>query len=114
MSRGFRRLVKSVVTTWFGTFLVDGEEVVQAVPAPTEPGLLAERARLRREGHLTPEEEQLLKGAETSGWRTRDRRLADHGLRYDPNAPLAVPAAITMPDQALLGTALLEEAERAL
>jgi len=114
MPRGLRRLVKSVVTTWFGTFLLDGEEVVQAVPAPTDPALLAERARLRREGHLTPEEEQLLQGVEASGWRTRDRRLAEHGLRFDLNAPIAVPATITAPDRALLGTALLQEAERAL
>ena len=114
MSVGFRRFVKSVVTTWFGTFLLDGEVVVQAVPAPTDTALLAERARLRREGHLTPEEELLLRGAETSEWRTRDRRLADHGLRYDPKAPLAVPAGTSMPDRALLGTALLLEAERAL
>ena len=92
MPDALRQLVKSVVTTWFGTFLLDGEEVVQAVPAPTEPALLAGRARQRREGHLTPEEEQLLRGAETSEWRTRDRRLAEHGLRYDPKAPLAVPA----------------------
>jgi nucleolar protein 56 len=114
MWRGFGRFVKSVVTTWFGTFLLEGEEVVQAAPAPTEPALLAERARLRREGHLTSEEEQLLRGADTSEWRTRDRRLAEHGLRYDPNAPLTLPIGISIPDRSLLGTALLQEAERAL
>lgn len=112
--RGLRRLVKSVVTTWFGTFLLDGEEVVQAVPAPTEAAPLAERARLRREGHLTPEEEHLLQGGKSSEWRTRDRRLAEHGLRYDPSAPLALPATVTLPDRALLGAALFQEAERAL
>jgi len=114
MGRAFGRFVKSVVTTWFGTFLLDGEVVVQAVPAPTEPALLAERARQRREGHLTPEEEQLLRGGETSEWRTRDRRLAEHGLHYDPKAPLAVPVGTSMADRSLLGTALLQEAERAL
>lgn len=114
ISRGYRRFVKSVVTTWFGTFLVDGEVVVQAVPAPTEPSLLAERARLRREGLLTPEEERLLRGADASEWRTRDRRLAGHGVRYDADARLSVPASTTMPDRALLATALLQDAERAL
>jgi len=44
ISRGFGRLVKSVVSTWFGTFLVEGGTVVQAVSAPTDPVLLAERA----------------------------------------------------------------------
>jgi nucleolar protein 56 len=114
MPRGFRRPVKSVVTTWYGTFLLDGDEVVRSVPAPTEPDRLAERARRRREGELTFEEEELLHGAETSEWRTRDRRLAAHGLRYDPNAPLAPPGAIAAPDRSLLGVALLEDAERAL
>ncbi|MGA8710816.1 MAG: hypothetical protein ACLP8Y_01205 [Thermoplasmata archaeon] len=106
--------MKSVVTTWFGTFLLDGDEVVRAVPAPVESTPLAERAHRRREGRLTTEEEELLHGAETSGWRTRDRRLAEHGLRYDPDAPLALPASVTVPDRAILGVALLEEAGRAL
>jgi len=114
MGHGFRRSVKSVVTTWFGTFLLDGNEVVKSVPAPTEPARLAERARRRREGQLTAEEEELLRGAETTEWRTRDRRLAAHGLRYDPDAPLTVPTSTVVPDRALLGTALLEDAEVAL
>jgi nucleolar protein 56 len=114
MGRGFGQPVKSVVTTWFGTFLLDGDEVVQAVLAPTDPALLAERARQRREGHLTAEEDQLLRGADASGWRTRDRRLAEHGLRYDPNAPLTSTALPAMPDRSVLATGLLEEAERAL
>jgi len=114
MGRGFRRSVKSVVTTWFGSFLLDGNEVVKSVPAPTEASRLAERARRGREGQLTAEEEELLRGAETSEWRTRDRRLAAHGLRYDPDAPLTVPVSTPVPDRRLLGTALLEDAERAL
>lgn len=114
MPRGFGPPVKSVVTTWFGTFLLDGEEVVKAVRAPSEPGPLAERARQRREGKLTPEEEELLRGAEPSGWRTRDRRLADHGLRYDPEAPFAIPTPLPTPDRAILATALLDDAQRAL
>jgi len=106
--------VKSVVSTWFGTFLLDGEQVVRTVSAPTDPGALAERARRRREGELTPEEEQLLLGVDVSTWRTRDRRLAGHGLRYDPDAPLAVPPSAGAPDRSLLSAALLEDAERSL
>ena len=114
MSRGFGRFVKSVVTTWYGTFLLEGEEVVRAVEAPAEPSALAERAHRRRDGSLTPEEEQLLRGADISSWHTRDRRLATHGLLYDPGAPLTVPGTSREPDRAPLGAALLADAERAL
>jgi nucleolar protein 56 len=114
MRRGFAPLVRSVVTTWFGTFLLDDGEVVKSVRAPTEPASLAERAHRRREGRVTSEEVQLLEDTERSTWSTRDRRLAEHGLRYDPDAPLAVPDSIPTPDRSLLRVALLEDAERAL
>jgi len=106
--------VKSVVTTWFGTFLLEGEAVVQSALAPTDPALLAERARARREGGLTPEEEQLLRGADPSGWRTRDRRLAQHGLLFDLDAPRPPPPGIPVPDRSLLASALLLDADHAL
>jgi nucleolar protein 56 len=106
--------VKRVVTTWFGTFLIEGESVEKAAPAPTDATLLADRARARREGRLTPEEEELLRGNDTTSWRTQDRRLAEHGLRYDPDAPWDLPAGVTVPDRALLRDALLREAARAL
>lgn len=114
MRRGIPRVMKSVVTTWFGSFLIDGQEVERAVLAPTEPARLAERAHLRRTGQLTPEEAELLRGSEASGWRTRDRRLADHGLRYDPEAPLFVPPSSAVTDRTTLESALLEDAERSL
>ena len=106
--------MKCVVSTWFGTFLLDGEAVELRFAAPMDTGSLAERARLRREGHLTPEEEQLLREREVSGWCTRDRRLADHGLRLDLKAPIELPASVLTPDRAALSAALLRDAERAL
>jgi len=106
--------VKNVVTTWYGTFLLEGDEVVRAILAPSEPGALAERARLRRAGSLTPEESELLEGTDPTDWTTRDRRLADRGLRYDPGAPLALPGPSREPDRDRLGAALLADAERAL
>ena len=114
MSRGLGRFVKSVVTTWYGTFLLEGGEVVRAIDAPAEPAALAERAQRRREGSLTPEEVELLRAADSSEWSTRDRRLASHGLRYDLDAPLTVPGPPREPDRARLNSALLAEAERAL
>jgi len=106
--------VKNVVTTWYGTFLLDGDEVVRSIMAPSESGALAERARLRRAGSLTAEEEKLLEGSEAAEWHTRDRRLADRGLHYDPKAPLTLPGPSREPDRNQLGLALLADAERAL
>jgi len=114
MSRGFARFVKSVVTTWYGTFLLDDEEVVRAISAPSEPTGLAERAHLRRDGSLTPEEAELLAGSDSAEWHTRDRRLASRGLRYDPDAPLTVPGPSREPDRDRLSVALVADAERAL
>ena len=114
MRHGFPRPVPTVVTTWFGTYLLEGERVVRVVAAPTDPHSLAERARERREGKLTPEEAQLLAGSEPSQWGTRDRRLAEHGLRYDPLAPIALPKTVTAPDRGGLAEALLEDADRSL
>jgi nucleolar protein 56 len=106
--------VKSVVTTWYGTFLLEGEKVVREVMAPSDPTLLAERAQQRREGSLTPEEEELIQEKDASSWHTRDRRLAGHGLVYDAGAPGAVPGSGREPDRTVLANALLQDAERAL
>jgi nucleolar protein 56 len=114
MGRGFPRPVKHVVTAWFGSFLVDGDSVERSALSPREPAELAERAHLRRTGHLTPEEEELLRGGPHPEWRTRDRRLAEHGLTFDPEAPLAPPASTSRGDRSLLAVALLKDAERSL
>lgn len=114
MPRGFRWGVRSVATTWFGTFLLDGENVVRSAVTPTEAGSLAERARLRREGKITPEEAGILESREPSDWHARDRRLTSLGVLYDPGAPFALPGSVVAPDRTLLGAALLQEAERAL
>ena len=106
--------MKSVVTRWFGAFLLDGVQVTRSVPAPSEAAALADRAHLRREGRLTPEEVEMLRSAESSTWTTRDRRLAEHGLRYDPGAPFTLPDTTATLDFHLLEAALLAEAGRAL
>jgi nucleolar protein 56 len=107
-------MTRTVVSTWFGTFLLEGSRVVRTVLAPDDPNALADRARLRREGRLTPEEETLLSERGNDEWTTRDRRLGERGLRYDPQAPAQVAAEPTRPSSAHLRTALLQDAERAL
>jgi nucleolar protein 56 len=105
---------RSVVSTWIGTFLLEDSTVVRGVRAPSDPGSLADRIRARREGRLTPEEETVLADRDGSEWKTRDRRLADHGLRWSPTAagPAVLPRADS--DRGTLRAALLLDAERAL
>jgi nucleolar protein 56 len=103
----------TVVTAWFGAYLVDGRTVLRSVPAPLDPISLAARARARREGRLTPEEERLLSERGAAEWTTRDRRLASAGVRWDPKTASAVdpPAGA---DDSVLRAALLADAEVAL
>jgi nucleolar protein 56 len=103
--------MRTIRTAWHGTYLFDGAQLVREARPPAEVEALAERARLRREGRTTPEENAVLaeRGAET--WRTADRRLVRPGVTYDP--------AATAPDGpepavSLLRPAILLDADRAL
>jgi nucleolar protein 56 len=73
-----------VVTTWYGTFLVaDGQVIERRIP-PLDPATLADRARRRRAGDLTPEELAVLEAAGAGATlASRDRRLAAHGVEWD-------------------------------
>lgn len=105
---------RSVVTTWYGTFLVEGTETVRALLAPEEIEALEERVRARRSGHLTPEEESLLRDRGNEEWTTRDRRLADHGLRWDAEAPRTPAEPRESAGRGRLREAILRDADRAL
>jgi len=104
-------VTKTIVSTWHGTYLVEGDAVLHAAPAPEDPGALADRARRRQEGSTTPEDEQVLalRGPET--WTTSDRRLVGSGILYDPSAPQGPRRAV---DPGLHRAALLRRAEMAL
>jgi hypothetical protein len=107
-------MVRSVVTTWYGAYVVDGTTVVRTVAAPKTPEALAERIQLRRAGRLTPEEVELLADPDRGAWTTRDRRLAEHGLRWEVTAPAAAPGVSVPTDLGPLRTALLLDAVRAV
>jgi nucleolar protein 56 len=119
MPRAFRRptegwtVTRAVVSTWYGTYLVDGTEVVRSVLAPASVEELASRARTRQSGGITLEEEELLSERGPALWSSRDRRLADRGLRWDPHAP-ALPPGVGAPDRERQRLALLTAAEVAL
>jgi nucleolar protein 56 len=102
------------VSTWFGSFLVEDDQVIGSYLAPRDRAELRRRMHVRREGQLTPEDEQLLAKHAGKRFTTRDRRLAAAGVRFDPNAR----AGLVPPDpfftEALERELLLEEAERAL
>ena len=83
----------SVVTTWFGAFVVDRGRVVRAYPFPSDNETLVERHRTRRAGRLVPEEEQLLREVAPETLVSRDRRLVERGVTLGgpPFVPLAAP-----------------------
>lgn len=107
-------MVRSMVSAWYGAFLIEDGVVLRAVRAPEDTELLADRLRLRREGRLTPEEEQLLSERNEEVWTTRDRRLAERGLRWDPRAPAPSEELRGAADPSHLRTALIRDAERSL
>ncbi|MCI4339315.1 MAG: hypothetical protein L3J68_03170 [Thermoplasmata archaeon] len=105
---------RAVVSTWYGTFLLDGEHIVQSARAPASETELEDRARTRRAGGLTPEDLQILSSRGSEEWSTRDRRLAERGLRWDPRAP-ALPTSIEgVPEREVRRASLLAAGERAL
>lgn len=107
--------MRTVVTTWYGTFLIDPDgQIARSVPVPNDIEALTDRALRRRAGELTPEEATLL--AERSGeeWTTADRRLTAQGLRYDPSPPAMSPSGPATAEPVVLREALLRAAERGL
>lgn len=104
----------SAVSTWFGAFVVDGTAVRERYPAPTTASGLAERTRLRREGHLTPEETELVAKHASGDVATADRRLAAHGLPWDPNATADLDPREAPADASPFREAIFAEADRAL
>ncbi|MCI4364458.1 MAG: hypothetical protein L3K10_00105 [Thermoplasmata archaeon] len=107
-------MTPTLVTTWFGAFLIEGETVVRAVPSPLDPEALGDRAQRRRAGGLTPEEDTLLGERGSAEWVTRDRRVAERGVRFDPTAEEAIDPSGSGIDGTLQRRLLLLEAERAL
>jgi nucleolar protein 56 len=105
---------KTVVTAWHGTYLVEDGRTLASVLPPTDPVALADRARRRREGSLTPEESELIADPEASGAVTDDRRLAEHGIRLVLSGELPAPPPNDVADRAMLRVALIADAERAI
>lgn len=108
-------MARTILTTWYGTFLVDRERLVRSALAPLSEAGLVDRVRVRRAGGVTPEEDAILGAEEPRECSTRDRRLAERGVRWDPHAPALPPTSeTTSPDRALWRRVILAAADRAL
>jgi nucleolar protein 56 len=93
--------VRRIGSNWAGAFVMEGPDVVEELATPTEDR--ETRLRNRLEGHLTPEESELLRRNAPGGLVTSDRRLANAGVALRP--------AFLLPDPPHFG-ALEREAER--
>ncbi len=106
--------MRSVVTTWYGTFLLEEDRIVRSEPAPEDAEALVERMLLRWAGALTPEESAILVDRAGEPWQTGDRRLVAHGLTFAPAGALPELPSPTPVQAAARRPALLRAAERAL
>jgi len=105
-------MVQALISSWEGTYLVEEGRVLRSVLAPSDVNELAVRAGLRRKGELTPEERAMLADPQARTWVTSDRRLAEHGPAYDPDAPRTPP--VSPSDSAVRRQYILSESGSAL
>lgn len=103
-----------IVSTWFGAFLIDRGTVAKAYLCPAGEEDLLERAQLRRDGHRTPEELQLLADLGTTEAVTRDRRLVGPMISIDFETPIPEAVWRRAPAAAVRRSVMLAEAARAL
>jgi len=80
-----------LVTTWFGTFLLDGKQVADSVLFPKEAKELAARLRKMEKGEVLDEERGLAQKFESEGKGRKlevlDRRLSSLGELNEGRAP---------------------------
>jgi nucleolar protein 56 len=107
-------IVRTLLSTWQGCYLLENGKVVRSHPAPSDVEELVLRALARRSGALTPEESAILSEREGEIWSTPDRRLAEHGLRYEPGTAIGETPAGSGTDRESFRVALLRAAERSL
>ncbi len=105
---------REAVSTWFGAFLLEEGKILRSYPGPKDAAAILERIALRRAGDLTPEDAHLVREAAGADVGTRDRRLAERGLRLDLRLRGSVDPTTVGFDPRLLRDPLLEEADRAL
>ncbi len=105
-----RDAARTLVSTWFGAFLFEGDALLRSAPFPPGEEALRERLRLRREGRLAPEEVALLAAEGGPRPRSRDRRFVAAGALLETAPEPAVDPRDFGFDPGTLRTLLLDEA----
>ncbi|MCI4371541.1 MAG: ribosomal biogenesis protein [Thermoplasmata archaeon] len=99
-----------LLTTWFGSFLLDGETVVQRRTFPKDPSLLADRLGLVEDWKVLPEERELMVLAD-SVFVTEPRLERAGGNLVAQRPPFLKPEEFGF-DRSLLHDAMVELAKR--
>ncbi len=106
-------MAAEIESRWEETVVVGSDGRIRArFPVPSDPRELLARIALRRVGALTPEEERAIQEAGAEPLRTRDRRIASHGVPFQAGghpSPRPPPE-----DRAARREVLLTAAERQL
>jgi nucleolar protein 56 len=99
-----------LVTTWFGTFLLEDGDVVASEAFPDDPDGVADRLQAVREGRVLDEEREL---APDEPFRVADERLADlEGATVREGAPPEVETDVVGADPDVLAEASRKLATR--
>lgn len=99
-----------LVTTWFGTFLLDEGKVVRQLPFPKEPGAIADRLATAEDWKLTAEERELM--ASVDEVFVTEPRLERAGGRFIAERPPFLAPEDFGFDRSLLHAAMVELAKR--
>ena len=99
-----------LITTWFGTFLVDEGKVIERRPFPKDPAALAERLALVEDWKVLPEERELM-AAHPDAFVTEPRLERAGGNMTSARAGFLRPEDFGY-DRALLHAAMLALARR--
>ncbi len=99
-----------LATTWFGTFLLDGETVAERRLFPKDPKALADRLAKVEDWKLLDEERELMALAEEVF--VTEPRLERAGGRFSTERPPFLDPAAFGYDRALLHAAMIELARR--
>jgi nucleolar protein 56 len=104
MNKGLQCRYMRLITTWFGTFLLDDDgQVVEKNIFPKDAGEVAARLRTIETGEILPEEEELVGGRSVI---VREKRLELLGEVMSFEEPELSPGDYGFP-QALLGQAMV-------
>ncbi len=104
MNKGLHCRLMKLVTTWFGTFLLDDDgQVVEKNIYPKDAGEIAARLRTMENGEILPEEEELVGGRSVV---VREKRLELLGEVMSFEEPELSPEDYGFP-QGLLGQAMV-------